>query len=64
MDQTVHFVFELIINVGMTMGLMPVKGLTLPLVSYGGSNLVVSMFCIGLLNNVGRCRPFNLARTE
>ena len=58
----VMFVVELIINVGMTMGLMPVKGLTLPLISYGGSNLVVSMFCIGLLNNVGRCRPFNLAR--
>jgi rod shape determining protein RodA len=60
----VMFVFELIINVGMTMGLMPVKGLTLPLISYGGSNLVVSMLCIGLLNNVGRCRPFNLARKE
>lgn len=52
---------QLIVNVSMTMGLMPITGLTLPLVSYGGSSLVVSMICIGLLNNVGRCRPFSLA---
>jgi cell division protein FtsW (lipid II flippase) len=36
--------------------------LTLPLVSYGGSSLVVSMIALGLLNNVGRCRPFDVAR--
>jgi rod shape determining protein RodA len=56
------FSVELIINVSMTMGLMPITGLTLPLVSYGGSSLLVSMTAIGLLNNVGRCRPFTLAR--
>jgi rod shape determining protein RodA len=56
------FVVEVIINVGMTVGLMPITGLTLPLVSYGGSSLVVSMASVGLLNNVGRCRPFSLAR--
>ena len=55
------FVVELIINVGMTVGLMPITGLTLPLVSYGGSSLVVSILCIGLLNNIGRCRPFSVA---
>jgi rod shape determining protein RodA len=60
----VMFVVEVVINVGMTMGIMPITGLTLPLVSYGGSSLVVNMICIGLLNNVGRCRPFNLARSE
>jgi cell division protein FtsW (lipid II flippase) len=56
------FVVEVIVNVGMTVGLMPITGLTLPLISYGGSSLLVSMISVGLLNNVGRCRPFNLAR--
>jgi len=56
------FVVEVIINVGMTVGLMPITGLTLPFVSYGGSSLLVSMVSIGLLNNIGRCRPFSLAR--
>ena len=55
------FVVEVIINIGMTMGIMPITGLTLPLVSYGGSSLLVSMMAVGLLNNVGRCRPFSLA---
>jgi cell division protein FtsW (lipid II flippase) len=55
------FVVEVIINVSMTLGLMPITGLTLPLVSYGGSSLVVSLLCVGLLNNVGRCRPFTVA---
>ena len=55
------FVVEIIINVSMTVGLMPITGLTLPLVSYGGSSLLVSMASIGLLNNVGRCRPFSVA---
>jgi rod shape determining protein RodA len=56
------FVVEVIINVGMTVGLMPITGLTLPFVSYGGSSLLVSMVSVGLLNNVGRCRPFTVAR--
>jgi len=55
------FVVEVIVNVSMTMGLMPITGLTLPLVSYGGSSLLVSMASVGLLNNVGRCRPFSVA---
>jgi len=55
------FVVEVIINVSMTLGLMPITGLTLPLVSYGGSSLLVSMASVGLLNNVGRCRPFSVA---
>jgi len=56
------FAVEVIVNVSMTVGLMPITGLTLPLVSYGGSSLLVSMTAIGLLNNVGRCRPFSVAR--
>jgi len=55
------FIVEVLVNVSMTVGLMPITGLTLPLVSYGGSSLLVSMICVGLLNNVGRCRPFSVA---
>jgi len=55
------FGVQVLVNVSMTLGLMPITGLTLPLVSYGGSSLVVSMAAIGLLNNVGRHRPFSVA---
>jgi rod shape determining protein RodA len=55
------FAVEVIVNIGMTVGLMPITGLTLPLVSYGGSSLLVSMASVGLLNNIGRCRPFTVA---
>lgn len=56
------FAAEVFITVSMTIGLMPVTGLTLPLVSYGGSSLLVHLAAIGLLNNVGRCQPFGVAR--
>ncbi len=55
------FAVEVIVNVGMTVGLMPITGLTLPFVSYGGSSLLVSLTSVGLLNNIGRCRPFTTA---
>lgn len=37
------------INIGVNMGLLPTKGLTLPLISYGRSSLIIMMMCIGLL---------------
>ncbi len=51
---------QLCINVGMTMGLMPITGMTLPLVSYGGSSLVINCAALGLLVNVGQRRPILL----
>ena len=55
------FVIEIVVNIGMTLGIMPVTGLTLPFISYGGSSLLVNMVTVGLLNNIGRCRPFTVA---
>ena len=52
---------QVIVNTCMTVGLMPITGLTLPLVSYGGSSLVVNIIAIGILNNIGRSRPFSVA---
>jgi rod shape determining protein RodA len=44
--------FQLFVNVGMSMGIMPVTGLPLPFVSYGGTSLIGSLLMIGLLQNV------------
>ncbi len=41
------------VNIGVNMGLLPTKGLTLPLVSYGGSSLIVCMAAVGLLLRLG-----------
>ncbi|MFQ5489313.1 MAG: FtsW/RodA/SpoVE family cell cycle protein [Phycisphaerae bacterium] len=53
---------QVLINVGMCIGLMPVTGMTLPFVSYGGSSLLVNFMALGLLVSVGRHRPFMLAK--
>ena len=44
------------INIGMAIGIMPVIGITLPLVSYGGSSLLVNMALLGIVANVYRTR--------
>lgn len=53
---TLLFGVQVLFNVGVVLGVVPNKGITLPLVSYGGSSLVITMFLVGLLLNVGR-RP-------
>jgi rod shape determining protein RodA len=47
-----YFTFHVVVNVAITTGLLPVTGLPLPLISYGGSNLVISSLLLGLLLNV------------
>ena len=51
---TMWFAIQAIINIGGVTGSMPVTGLTLPLISYGGSSLLVCMSAAGLLMNVAR----------
>lgn len=46
------FLFQVFVNVGMTMGLMPVTGIPLPFISYGRSSLVVSVISLGLLQSI------------
>jgi rod shape determining protein RodA len=53
---------QLVVNAGMAMGLMPITGMTLPFISYGGSSLVVNCAAVGLLVNVGQRRPISFAR--
>ena len=46
------FFFHMVENIGMTMGLLPITGVPLPFVSYGGSSLITNFICIGLLLNI------------
>lgn len=50
------FFFHMIENIGMTMGLLPITGIPLPFVSYGGSSLLTNFICIALLLNVSARR--------
>ncbi|MGA8264645.1 MAG: FtsW/RodA/SpoVE family cell cycle protein, partial [Ignavibacteriaceae bacterium] len=52
---SIYFI-HLFINIGMTVGVMPVIGIPLPFVSYGGSSLLVNMFMLGIVANVYRTR--------
>ncbi|CUQ11860.1 cell cycle protein [Clostridium baratii] len=51
-----YFLFALLQNIGMTIGLVPITGITLPLISYGGSSLLTTIMSIGLILNVGMRR--------
>lgn len=44
--------FQVFVNVGMTVGIMPITGVTLPLMSYGGSSVIAIMLAVGLLQSI------------
>lgn len=50
------FFFHMIENIGMTIGLLPITGVPLPFVSYGGSSLITNFICIALLLNISSRR--------
>lgn len=46
------FLFQIFENIGMTMGIMPITGITLPFLSYGGSSLLTNLLAVGMVINV------------
>jgi cell division protein FtsW len=54
---TVWVTTQALINIGMVLGLLPVIGIPLPLVSYGGSALLPAMVALGLLVNIAKTEP-------
>ncbi len=50
------FVFHMIENIGMVMGLLPITGVPLPFISYGGSSLITNFVCIALILNISSKR--------
>jgi rod shape determining protein RodA len=56
--------FQILVNVGMTLGIMPVTGLTLPLMSYGGSSVIATFLAIGLLQSIHSQARLNSTRSR
>ena len=62
---TAMLMFQVFVNTGMTIGIMPITGVPLPLMSYGGSSVLVTFLAIGLLQSVSaQARATELARTR
>jgi len=46
------FLFQVFVNIGMNLGILPIAGISLPLVSYGGSNLLISFITLGIIQSI------------
>lgn len=51
---TLFIAIQVVVNIGVTLGLFPTKGLTMPFISYGGSSLTAELISIGLILNLSR----------
>lgn len=49
-----QLILQVFINIGMNLGLVPITGITLPLVSYGGSSIISTMIALGIVANIGK----------
>ena len=58
------FFVQILENIGMNIGLMPVTGIPLPLLSYGGSSLITIMISIGILNNIYSRKETMISRED
>lgn len=58
------FAVQAVINMAMTIGLLPIVGMPLPFVSYGGSSLLTSFLALGLVLNVGAERAMEFGRSD
>lgn len=54
------FLFHMVENIGMTIGLLPITGVPLPFVSYGGSSMLSNFIMIAILLNVSGRRQKNI----
>ncbi len=55
---TIAMGLQIVVNMGVALGLLPTKGLTLPLLSYGGTSLLLNMASIGILMNISAARKY------
>lgn len=46
--------FQMFVNIGMNIGLLPITGITLPLISYGGSSLLATFICLGMVASIAK----------
>ncbi|MBA3035927.1 MAG: rod shape-determining protein RodA, partial [Desulfobacterium sp.] len=53
---TAMILWHIVVNMGMAMGLMPVVGVTLPFISYGGSSIIIILTSIGIMLNISMRR--------
>ncbi len=61
---TIIIGLQAFINIGVVTGQLPTKGITLPFLSYGGSSLVVSLVCVGMLLNISRSATQSSPKTR
>ena len=55
--------FQMLINIAVVTGSCPTKGISLPLLSYGGSSMLCTMFALGIIVNIGnQCTDCNLPK--
>ncbi|MRJ77797.1 putative lipid II flippase FtsW [Aeromicrobium sp. SMF47] len=54
---TIWIMIQAVINIGMVLGMLPVIGIPLPLISYGGSSLLVTLVALGILLNCAKSEP-------
>jgi rod shape determining protein RodA len=61
---TALFAVQAVVNMAMTVGLLPIVGMPLPFISYGGSSLLTSFLALGLVLNVGAESPVEFGRSD